>query len=167
MHRIEYTIRRILPAQLPTTDPQALLNLDIVPLGNDLYSCAEQFRSDDDVDIVEDASGRRERRWHGHGDPKPGERLTAGRLKDRYAQLPAADKAKVLRARVFRARDPKKKAKQLIAAKLASRSGAADILEEARQSEELEQLDVAMANVDPDDIVEEQNVIPHRWAGER
>ena len=42
MHKVTSTIRRITAAEIPSTDPQALLNMGIVPLGNGYYSCREQ-----------------------------------------------------------------------------------------------------------------------------
>lgn len=134
MHQILFTVREVLPADLPAvrdtdaterpaTDAE-LLNLGLQRLAGDLFSCAEQYRSDDD-DIVELADGRRERAWwHERDDgpwasedeklryPRspelcarkfgPGQLLTHGQIRARFNQLDHERRRLALRARVIR-----------------------------------------------------------------
>lgn len=88
MHKVTSTIRRIAPADLPSTDPQALLNLGIVHLDGDLYECREQ----------ENDFGTR-------GTMKPlveikGEVLSRGPVQQRHDRLPASVKVDLWRAKV-------------------------------------------------------------------
>jgi hypothetical protein len=135
MHHVICCIREILPAELPKardldgtervpTDAE-LLNLGLQRIGPDLYSCVEQYRSDD---VLLEADGRTSRVWWPERDDGPwaseaekrsyprspeecarnmglGTLLTHGQLRVRYAKLaltrPGAHK-QVMRARVIR-----------------------------------------------------------------
>lgn len=135
MHRVIYSVRTILPADLPTfrdletgaerpCTEQELLNMGLQRIGLDLYSCAEQYRSDAD-DLVEDeTTGRLARAWWRADDDGPwaseaekrsyprsaeacaqlhgrGTLLAHGRPRERYLKLEPAHRAKALRARVI------------------------------------------------------------------
>lgn len=137
MHVVKYTIRTILPAELPTvrepggtTRPATegeLLNLGLVPLGNDLYSCVDQYRRDPDTLT-----------WRAEGPESPGTIVSEGSLRERHARLPADVRGKILRARIVRVNAQGKE----------------------------QRLTLPMAAVRPTDVVEESDVIPHQWHGE-
>lgn len=184
MHQLKISIRKILPAEIPTVTPigepprpmnaQELLNLGIVPLGNDLYSCVHQ--EERDPETLE---------WR----PRPGQNLlgeavSEGLLHDRHARLPGDVRSLVLRAQVL------KKGKDAATANLTELAGVLEtevglvdgvpfvetgtdeaVLVEAQRlasvpdsgvSREL----VAMADVDAADLVEAEGLIPHSWSGE-
>lgn len=196
MHQVIHTIRRIATADLPKArdletggderpmTPSEMLNVGIQHVADDLYSCVEQQRRDPAT-----------LEWKHDGPELPGQTLSAGDVEARYRALPAADRRKVLRARVIRSDGAKS------AAELASEN----VLEQAAMIEEhvgeiettegtrplvdfdaddpvveealrlsripgsgIELHTVTMADVDgPGDVVEATNLIPHSWAGER
>lgn len=87
MHKVTSTIRRITAAEIPSTDPQALLNMGIVPLGNGYYSCREQ---ENDIPT-------------GKMEPVvviPGTVLSEGSVQSRHDKLPAQVKMDLWRAKV-------------------------------------------------------------------
>jgi hypothetical protein len=129
MHEIIRAIRHIPPDQLPTVKDavtgsmrpaiaEELPQHDMVPLGNDYYSCSEQYHS-----IVVDTPTGRERAWYHSGDGPPdadnrvrsaaaaaqrrqlGSVLAHGDVRERHAMLPAMVRQQVLRADVLRAAD--------------------------------------------------------------
>jgi hypothetical protein len=190
VHQITYSIRRIAPAELPTvrdldTDVERpmsaaeLLNLDIVPLGDDLYSCADQSRRDPDT-----------LEWSVVGVQSPGAAIAEGSLRERHARLPADVAPHVFRAQVIRSQDPATPVRETVESNLAEVGlalaefvGLVDgaplvdlsqpdaVLEEAQRLTEIhgngiERAVVSMAMVDPGDVVEEDRIIPHRWSGE-
>ncbi len=99
MHRITHSVRRITAAELPTiTEPggaprpmteQEMLNLGLVPLGGDIYSCAVQETTDDGYTWTPAVA-------------LPGVELSRGRPKDRFRQLKPAVRAQVMKAEVER-----------------------------------------------------------------
>lgn len=142
MHQIKTSIRRILPGDLPSTDPQELLNRGIFPLGNDLYSCIHQeVRDPDSLEWVPI-----------EGQALPGEVLSEGTVHERHAKLPADLRAQVLRASVRRIVDD-------VPLELPQGSQAvADLIVDVLAVPQSEVLDT--------DIVDEIGLIPHSWAGE-
>lgn len=100
MHRVTHCIRRITPAEIPTVTPldgsaprpmneQELLNLGVVRIRGDVYSCCVQENADDG------------RTWT-PAVALPGVELSRGRPKERFRQLPAGVRAEVLNAQVER-----------------------------------------------------------------
>ena len=99
MHRLTFCIHRATAAELPkmrnidgTERPaseQDLLNLGMVPLGDDLYSCAVQEHSEDG------------RSWAAEVE-LPGVELSRGRPQERFSRLSPADRGKVMLAEVER-----------------------------------------------------------------
>lgn len=90
MHRVSSTIRRIAPADLPSTDPQVLLNLGIVHLHDTLYECREQennHHSTPDAPMVPVVA-------------IPGAVLSEGPVQPRHDRLPASVKVDLWRAKV-------------------------------------------------------------------
>lgn len=170
MHKIIPSVRRISTPELPTVTPigeaartandQELLNMGISHIGGDLYSCIHQEQTDDDGN------------WH-PVQVHPGVEVSAGSLKDRYAALPAADKAKVMRAVVTRPLSQARQDAMAVArgtqAQALSLDGAVldgvPVVDTPVQTEEV--LHVALEDVQPGDVVESTNLFPHSWSGER
>jgi hypothetical protein len=179
MHQVERTIREIAAADLPkakdletgidrpATD-DALANLGLVRLRGDYFSCAEMHVGPDSASLAPERD-------------LPGTVLSRGTPKERFKQLPDHVKNKVMKARVFRAKDPSKRAKEVVQERVARRG---DIppgqagrrkaeLEEARAAArepdaEIAELLVSVEEIDVDgDVVHEIDIIPHVWAGER
>lgn len=203
MHQIVRSIKRILPADLPVVrelggmerpaSATELLNMGIVPLGNDLYSCCEQLRSDDDL-----AAETGERTWEPHGEPVPGEVLATGDVKERHAKLPADVRGQVMRAVVMRAKDTTTTAQAIVETNILEQMAAVvefvgDVVlpggetaplvdfeqpsafaDEARRLAALpvsvlERVSCTMAECEGTtaDVITESSIVPHRWAGER
>ncbi len=102
MHKIVTSIRQIAPADLPTVTPigeamrvmndQELLNLGIVPLSNDFYSCIAQHTRDEET-----------LEWKPiEGQDHPGTVITEGFLQDRHDKLPPEIRSKIMVAHVER-----------------------------------------------------------------
>lgn len=139
MHRVTHCIRRIAPAEVPTVTPldgsaprpmneQELVNIGVVRVRGDIYSCAVQEQSEDG------------RTWT--GPQLPGVELSRGKLNERFRQLPAAVRAQLLNARVERTTGAGAKRKT-------------------------ETITVRESEIQPGDVVKEQGLPPHMWAGER
>lgn len=188
MHEVRRSIRRIAPSELPTvpgdgatrpmTDAE-LLNVGIAPLGDDLYSCVDQYRRDPETFA-----------WTAEGPESPGVVIAEGSLADRHARLPAEVAVQVLRAQVIRSDDPATPADATVETNLAEAaaalalnvgdvngaplvdlSGPAAVLEEAQRLVEIpgngiERHLVSMAEVAAGDVLEADRIIPHAWAGE-
>jgi hypothetical protein len=193
MHQIIYSIRQIASDALPRrrdpakkrdrpASPEELLNIGIVHLVDDYYSCAEQLVSDDVLDVVR-AAGVFGRVWHPLHEPHPGRIVTQGTVHERHAQLPADAKARILHAHVVRGATKRVNARAVIEKRVRSPrralqrdAAAADergrmieaahaALADKRARVTLQR--VPMGDVDPArDFVLEENVIPHHWAGE-
>lgn len=179
MHRITYSIRQIAPADLPASSPDALLNIGILHLADDLYSCVHQERRNPDTLA-----------WEVHGAILPGVAVSDGSLRARHARLPAAMAGTVLRAQVIRASDPEVNVAMLVletlaevdatlatvvgdvaGAPLLDMSRPSAVLEEAQRLLEvpgsgIERRAVSMVAVAVGDVVEATGLIPHCWAGE-
>jgi hypothetical protein len=189
VHKVSYSIRRIVPGELPTAreldgtprpmTTEELLNAGIQHLEGELYSCVDQYRRDPDTLA-----------WSAEGPESPGEVITEGPLRDRHARLPADVRAQVLRAQVIRSADPEAPARALVettlvevaaalaeyvgdvaGAPLVDLAGPAAVLEEAQRLVEIpdngiERTVVPMATVDAGDVVEADGLIPHTWQGE-
>jgi hypothetical protein len=196
MHNVRYTIRHIAPSDLPKVRDERtrknrvatrdeLLNLGIQPLGNDLYSCVEQLTSDDRTDVSRNTRGELHRRWSPVGDAPPGTVLSEGPLYERHARLPEAIRAKILQAYVLRATKKRENARRIVDERLAARRRSrtkrtADADRDVRLIEveeahaaaadpmnSLQIVHIPMAHIDRErDVVLEEHVIPHRWAGE-
>jgi hypothetical protein len=195
MHQIVRSIKRILPADLPAAADAELLNLGIVSLGDDLYSCCEQLRSDDELAAE---LGTREGTWAPHGEPIAGETLAAGDVRERHAKLSADVRAKIMRADVYRAVNPTKNAREMAEANILEQQAAikeyvGDVVQpdgelaplvdfEAQPDPVLAEAErmaampdsvvvlsrVTMGEIDEaTDVVRTQDIVPHRWAGER
>jgi hypothetical protein len=113
MHRVAYSIKTIPAAELPmiALPPGApprpmtvaeLLNVGIVHLEDDLYSCVQQEQQ-----VAETLA------WAVHGPALPGVTVAEGSLKERHVRLPATVRGRVMRARVLRT-DAKGKASRLV-----------------------------------------------------
>lgn len=140
MHRVTHSIRRILPAEIPTVTPldgsgtrqrneQELLNLGIVHIRGDVYSCCVQENTDDG------------RTWT-PGVALPGVELSRGRPRERFQRLSPAVRTEATKARIERT----------------SGSGA---------NRKTSTLVVPAPEILPDDVVKQRDIIPHMWAGER
>lgn len=205
MHRISYSVRRIAPADLPKVRDldggeraatiEELANMDIVPLGDDYYSCADQVRSDDEVDVTTDANGRPQRQWHPVGVVSPGVELATGNVNERCLKLPVEAKELLLRAEVIRSDEPGG-ALAIAEANIVEQMAALEqfvgdverdgesrplvelesdraIVDEARRLAALpdsgvERMRVSMRDVvRGEDVVEAEGIAPHAFAGER
>lgn len=189
MHEIRYSIRQIAPAELPTgIDPDGtaraltegeLLNLGLVHLHDDLYSCVDQYRRDPETLA-----------WSVEGPESPGVVVSQGSLRERHARLPADVAPAVLRAQVIRSADPLAPAAAQVGANLAevaaalaqyvgdvdgrplvALDGPVAALEEAQRlvalpDNGIDRHVVPMAVVDAGDVVEADGLVPHRWHGE-
>lgn len=167
---------------------EELLDMGIAHVVDDYYSCAEQIVSDDVADVVPDARGVLQRTWRPRdGRAHPGIERARGGVVERYLKLPPDVQGRVLKAHVYRATKKTVNAKELLAPRLAARirkeraSRGELAAEETRQ---LELEEAARLAQDPDngvafrvvsidevddarDIVIAQDIIPHRWQGER
>lgn len=166
------TIRKILPAELPTVtdiDPtkpraatvQELANMGIVPLGNDFYSCTHQEETKDwETFRVKDIQ-------------HPGVEVTRGQWrKERWDALSPANKNAMLRALVIRGKSGPLKSRLIAAAQARGITlDAAGLLAAARaqlpgDNANAFQLRVPVAQIDPNDVVVSTNDFPHHWQGE-
>ncbi|MGK2933700.1 MAG: hypothetical protein ACSLFE_00445 [Gemmatimonadaceae bacterium] len=139
MHKVTHSVRRILPAELPTVTPldgteramneQEMLNIGVARIRGDIYSCAVQENTEDG------------RTWK-PAVALPGVELSRGRPADRYRQLPAAVRAEVLNAQVERTTGTGTK-------------------------RTTDTLVVPEPEIQPGDVVKQRGVVPHVWAGER
>lgn len=190
MHQINYTIRQIVEGDLPmvrdsdtdedrpATD-QELLNFGMQHLHDDIYSCVEQYRRDENT-----------LEWNAHGVAPVGAVVVHG--PDRYSLLPTGVRGKVMLARVVRSSVDGETPLAIAQANLAEQSNAlaenvgpvdgaplVDLLSDDAAIEEasrlarirdtgLELAMVPMVVVDPSaHVVEADGIEPHRWAGER
>lgn len=212
MHSIHFTIRQIADADLPTVrdletdatrpaNDAELLNLGIQHLHDDVYSCVEQYRRDDDT-----------LEWEAHGHEHAGadeipalsrdnpdfdmsawiEEQSIAHGRDRYRTLPVGVRDKVLLARIIRSAIDGSTATELTTASLTAQEKAladnvgmvdgaplvdlwtpdAGVAEAQRLAQlpdtGLERTSIPMVMVDETvDIIEENGLEPHRWAGER
>lgn len=164
-----------------------LLNMGLQRLHDDVFSCAEPF----DSRIEPDASGRPHRIFFPVGDALPGERLSAGTVIDRHESLPIEYRPKVFRADAFRATALGGSAIEIVASVLNEQVAAieeyvgetpipildptteATVITEAERiaalpDRELARNIVPMITINPAaDLVVEDGLIPHVWAGER
>jgi hypothetical protein len=173
MHRVTSCVRRIPPAQLPTvrnddgTERPAtaaeMLNMGLVPLGDDLYDCIEQERRDPGT-----LEWRPERAM-------PGEVVSRGRARDRYARLPEPARSRILRAHVFSRTDGRDLAAHyaelMERAAVPAEERAETTLARARERAAqpgypVERRDLAVAELDAGDVIEARDLPPHRWGGE-
>lgn len=189
MHRIVYELRTIAASDLPTVidrgggpriaTEEELRNLGLVHLSGDVYECVRQERRDPETLA-----------WSTHGPDLPGVVIAAGSQRERYASVPAEHAADVFRAQVIRSDDPETPAAVAVAENLAEvaatlaeyvgdvdgaplvdvDSTAATLAEAQRLVEipgnGIERVTVPMAQVDAGDVIEAEDLIPHRWQGE-
>lgn len=140
MHRVTHSIRRILPAELPTVTPldgsgprpmneQELLNIGVAHIRGEYYSCCVQESTDDGRTWVPVVT-------------LPGVELSRGRPQERFRRLPPAVRAQVMKVRLERT----------------SGTGA---------KRKTETLVVLEPEILPGDVVKQRDILPHMWAGER
>lgn len=178
MHRIIRSVRRILPAELPTVrdmetgterpmNPAELLNADIVCINEaeHLYSCQDQDVRDDRM------------KWDRIGVPSPGEALSEGSIRERHDDLPDSVRHHVLRAVVYRSTDPGKPDLAIAQQAVLARAGIAldsqndVLLQRARRKAAkpgvlVEARTVPMSEKGAGDVVEAEGLYAHSWAGE-
>lgn len=179
-----YELRTIAPSELPTVtmldgstvpaSDQDLMNMGVFHIEGDVYACIGVF-----------ADGRGQ---HKSADQLPGTVISAGYLQQRHAALPGGVRAAVMKATVYRHKNPIASLRHLVndnsdpdrlrarvpalggSARPANVEKALDALAAARDLAVLgdaEQLTVAMADVQDGDVVEVDSVVPLEFAGER
>jgi hypothetical protein len=173
--RFHPTVRLILPAELPTVKDddegvtrtataEELRNMGIMALGDDLYCCMHQERSDDGI------------KWYWVGQPPCGTEISRGFKGERYHNAPAQHKAKLFRARVHRYANPAKNLKADLEKHASVKSKPENekrfaMLDRVRELKDanpdvIETHTVRMIDVKASDVVESDNHVPHHWQGE-
>lgn len=152
MHQVKTSIRRILPAELPTVTPideaprtmndQELLNAGLQRISGDIFSCIYQEERDEETF-----------EWRPRfGQSLPGTVIAEGLLLERHAKLPADVRAEVMRSVVRRVVDDIPP--DLPEGSLAVSEVVVDVIT------------LPMSEVRDTDVVDETALIPHSWAGE-
>lgn len=185
-HSIHHVTRRIADADLPkvrdietgderpATDHE-LLQLGIIPTPlAGVYDCVEQYRRDDTVDGAD---------FEPFGHVPVGELLSSG--VDRFQQLPPDVKPHVLQSRVLRSAEPggalavATASLEAQTAAIAKNVGDGVSIDVGTTEDEAARLAMAPDTlvdfatvpmsqvVDGEDVVQQDQLEPHRWAGER
>ena len=188
MHRIVTSIKKILPAELPTITPigesprpmndQDLLNMGIQHISGDYYSCIHQEERDEETLTWRPKEGQ----------SLPGTVVSEGFLQERHDKLPPDVRSQIMKASVIRS--TLGNADDLASAVLLEAAGAADkavgvvdgaplldvshpdlLLGEAQRlvavpDSGFTRETVAMKDVAIGDVVEQEDIVPHQWLGE-